>query len=75
MADQLTEKIIAAAIEVHKTLGFGLLESIYEEALCIDWVQWKLVFSGSWRLMCCIRGTRSKVNVLICWSQMKSSWK
>ena len=34
MADQLTEKIIAAAIEVHKTLGPGLLESIYEEALC-----------------------------------------
>ena len=36
MADQLTEKIIAAAIEVHKTLGPGLLESIYEEALCIE---------------------------------------
>ncbi|MBA3023385.1 GxxExxY protein [Sideroxydans sp.] len=36
MADQLTEKIIAAAIEVHKTLGSGLLESIYEEALCIE---------------------------------------
>jgi GxxExxY protein len=31
-----TEKIIAAAIEVHKTLGPGLLESIYEEALCIE---------------------------------------
>ena len=36
MADQLTEKIIAAAIEAHKTLGSGLLESIYEEALCIE---------------------------------------
>ncbi|MBI5007005.1 MAG: GxxExxY protein [Nitrosomonadales bacterium] len=36
MADQLTEKIIAAAIEVHKNLGPGLLESIYEEALCIE---------------------------------------
>ena len=34
MADSLTEKIIAAAIEVHKTLGPGLLETIYEEALC-----------------------------------------
>ena len=33
MADDLTEKIIGAAIEVHKTLGCGLLESIYEEAL------------------------------------------
>ena len=34
MADPLTEQIIAAAIEVHRVLGPGLLESIYEEALC-----------------------------------------
>ncbi len=34
MADPLTEKIIASAIEVHRILGPGLLESIYEEALC-----------------------------------------
>ena len=30
----LTEKIISAAIEVHRTLGPGLLESAYEESLC-----------------------------------------
>jgi GxxExxY protein len=34
MSDRITEQIIAAAIEVHKVLGPGLLESIYEEALC-----------------------------------------
>lgn len=34
MNDVLTQKIIGAAIEVHRTLGPGLLESIYEEALC-----------------------------------------
>lgn len=34
MSDALTEKIIGAAIEVHRLLGPGLLESIYEEALC-----------------------------------------
>lgn len=34
MPDELTERIIGAAIEVHRVLGAGLLESIYEEALC-----------------------------------------
>ena len=32
--DPLTEKIIGAAIEVHRVLGPGLLESAYEECLC-----------------------------------------
>jgi GxxExxY protein len=30
---EITEKIIGAAIEVHKTIGPGLLESAYEECL------------------------------------------
>lgn len=30
----ITEKIIGAAIEVHKSLGPGLLESVYETCLC-----------------------------------------
>lgn len=30
----LTEKIIGSAIEVHRNLGPGLLESTYEECLC-----------------------------------------
>lgn len=34
MDDLLTKKIIGASIEVHRELGPGLLESIYEEALC-----------------------------------------
>ncbi|MBI5529303.1 MAG: GxxExxY protein [Deltaproteobacteria bacterium] len=36
MSDRLTSQIIGAAIEVHKCLGPGLLESIYEEALSFE---------------------------------------
>jgi len=32
--DELTEKVIGAAIEVHRALGPGLLESAYEKCLC-----------------------------------------
>lgn len=32
----LTGRIIAAAIAVHRELGPGFLEAIYEEALCIE---------------------------------------
>jgi GxxExxY protein len=32
--EDLTEQIIGAAIEVHRALGPGLLESAYEECLC-----------------------------------------
>ncbi len=32
--NDLTSRVIGAAIEVHKALGPGLLESAYEECLC-----------------------------------------
>lgn len=37
-ANNLTGKIIGAAIEVHKVLGPGLLESAYEECLAREFV-------------------------------------
>jgi GxxExxY protein len=42
--DRLTELIIGAAIEVHRVMGPGLLESVYEECLCYELGQLGLGF-------------------------------
>ena len=34
--NEISEKILGAAIEVHRVLGPGLLESVYEESLCYE---------------------------------------
>jgi len=41
---QLTEKVIGAAIEVHKHLGPGLLESAYEQCLAYEMSKRGIVF-------------------------------
>jgi GxxExxY protein len=40
--DDLTEKIIGCAIEVHRILGPGLLESVYQQCLLIELAEVKL---------------------------------
>ena len=42
--DPLSEKVIGAAIEVHRHVGPGLLESAYEECLCHELVKAGLSF-------------------------------
>src|SRR5438552_8253856 len=36
LATDVTERIIGCAIEVHRHLGPGLLESVYESAMCLE---------------------------------------
>jgi GxxExxY protein len=40
--EPLTNKIIACAIEVHKALGPGLLESVYQECMAVELKRAKL---------------------------------
>ena len=42
--DPLTYQIIGAAVEVHRILGAGLLENVYEDALCIELAERGLSF-------------------------------
>ena len=55
---ELTGEIIAFAMAVHRDLGPGFLESLYEEALCIelDWLQ--ISFERQKRVPLYYRGRR-----------------
>ncbi|MCX7765780.1 MAG: GxxExxY protein [Candidatus Sumerlaeia bacterium] len=48
--NKLTEEIIGAAIEVHRALGPGLLESAYEECLCRELTLRKIPFERERKL-------------------------
>jgi GxxExxY protein len=48
--EPLTKKIIACAIEVHKTLGPGLLESVYQECMEVELTIANLEFRSDHRV-------------------------
>jgi GxxExxY protein len=56
--DLLTEKIIGFAIEVHRHLGPGLLESAYEECLCYELKQNGIQFQRQIALPVVYKGVR-----------------
>jgi GxxExxY protein len=43
--DEITERILGCAIEVHRTLGPGLLETTYESAMCVELAEAGLRFA------------------------------
>jgi GxxExxY protein len=56
--DEVTDKIIGAAIEVHRHLGPGLLESAYEECLCYELSQQRLRFRRQVHLPIAYKGIK-----------------
>ena len=49
-ADPVSRRVIACAIEVHRTLGPGLLESVYEACLCRELSRANIAFTRQQRL-------------------------
>ena len=54
---KLTEQVIGCAIEVHRTLGPGLLEGAYKNALCIEFAHNRLAYRRETRIPLLYRGT------------------
>ena len=61
---ELTRQIIGAAMEVHSTLGFGFLESVYEEALAVEFRVQDIPFERQKSLEVCYKG--EKVKQFVC---------
>ena len=56
--NRLTEMIIGAAIEVHRQMGPGLMESVYEECLCYELNQLGLQFRRQLQLPILYKGIK-----------------
>jgi len=56
--NDLTGEVIGAAIEVHRILGPGLLESIYEECLCIEFDKRKIPYQRQKEIPIEYKGTK-----------------
>ncbi len=48
--DDLARLVIGAAIEVHRILGPGYVESVYEKALCIEFDTRKILFQNQLKI-------------------------
>lgn len=63
--NQLTSNIISAAIEVHKQMGPGLLESVYEQCLVFELVERGLAVESQVHLPLVYKGHQLKKDFII----------
>jgi len=63
--DQLSERVIACAIAVHRTLGPGLLESIYRDCLALELVAADIHVDSECHVPVVYRGERVAGNLVL----------
>ncbi len=72
--EELTGAICSAAIEVHKHLGPGLLESAYEECLCHELHHRGVAFQRQVPLPVTYKGVRLDCGYQISLSRIRLPW-
>ena len=60
---ELTDKILAAAYQVHRELGCGFLEKVYQEALAVVLSEMGYLLNERNHWISCIMGKRWPVNM------------
>ena len=67
--NELTSSVIGSAIEVHKELGPGLLENIYEECVCVELSKRGIPFEKQKEIEIVYKGTkltsRYRIDILV----------
>ncbi|XAL98804.1 GxxExxY protein [Phycisphaeraceae bacterium D3-23] len=66
--DALAHRVIGAAIEVHRTLGPGHLESVYEKAMCVELTRQGITYVAQHRFQVNYEGIdvgESRVDLLV----------
>src|SRR5687767_1362787 len=74
--DALVRETIGAAIEVHRALGPGFLESVYEEALCLELTHRSISFARQVCIPICYRSCpvgQSQLDLMIAGQLVLSS--
>ncbi len=59
--DQISKEVVDAAIEVHRSLGAGLLESVYQQSLCRELQLRGIEFSQEYPLQAEYKGLQFDV--------------
>jgi GxxExxY protein len=59
--NEITEAVLGAAIEVHRAIGAGLLESAYSQCLCYELNLRKLPFALELPLPVLLQGSETRL--------------